>query len=455
MGTTPATPDGNEPSAGSLVHYPASAKGVLDRRFLIFAVRYGTRSLLRNRRRTILTLATVALSASVTILARQYASSAIKLWAESAHDRGLGHVQIHAEGFLENNEVLSADLMFSEDNEQLRRLADDPEVVAISRRLTFEGMVNFKDQNRYVMATAVEPESELAVSPLLFKPGHPGSRDVGAFLVKDGLPSDSEPVVIGRGLADALGVQINDEVTVMSATTSGGLNGVDGVVTGIMDIPVPELSRRAVYLPLERARTLLRSPGLLTEVALRLKGAREDPEVVDHWVSRNAGSFAGQELEMEAWWEIEPIVRNIETIWNTVVGLISFLLYLSATLSVLNIIFLLVAERTTEIGTMMAVGARGRDIRFLFCVEGGIIGVIGGFAGVAGANIVLAILASVGIPVESPFSSGVYMLYPSPSWPFSTVVLLGSVVVCVMAALPPAARAAGVEPVQAFRGQIN
>lgn len=425
------------------------------RKFLVFAVQYGTRSLLRNRRRTILTLATVALSASVTIIARQYASSTIKLWADSAQDRGLGHVQIHAPGFLENNDALRESLMFSENHELLTKISSDSSVEAVSSRLTFEGMISFKDQNQYVLVNAVKPESELAVSPMLFRPGQPGTLDRGEFLPARHLGDDSEPVVIGRGLAEAMGIKLNDEVTVMAATTSGGLNGVDAIVTGIMDIAVPEISRRAVYLPLARARTLLRAPGLLTEVVVRLKDVRTDPKIVDRWVSRNTAEFADSRLELKGWWEIQPIVRNMETIWNTVVGLISFLLYLSATLSVLNIVFLLVAERTTEIGTMMALGARGLDIRILFCVEGGIIGAVGGVVGVLIANVTLAIMAAIGIPLESPFSSGVYLLHPSLSLSFSILVLIGSVLICLLAALPPAARAAGVEPVQAFRGQIS
>ena len=236
----------------------------------------------------------------------------------------------------------------------------------------------------------------------------------------------------------------------MTTTVTGGLNGVDAVVRGIIDVPLPSFSKRAVYMRLDYAQQLLRLPGRVTEAAIRLG----DPDKAESWVAGRAKSFAEQKLELKGWWEIDVIIRRIEMIWNSVVGLISFLLFISSALSVLNIIFLLVAERTVEIGTMMAIGARARDIRILFCIEGAMIGLIGGIAGVVVGNTVVAGMGLVGIPLQSPFSSGVYMLYPQISATLSLAILAGSVLVCVLASLAPAQKAASVEPVKAFRGQI-
>ncbi len=419
---------------------------LVDRRFLAFSIKYGFRSLSRNRRRTMLTIATVMLSAGVTIVTSRYSTAAISLWAQAASDTGLGHAQIHVEGFLKDSESLSESLTFPESSPFMTSLSTDPAISVVAPRLNFEGVISARDQTRYFIGTAVHPELELRVSPALFNPMRPGTLDRGEFIN----PREKAAIVIGRGLAEMLKLDLGDEVTLLTTTVTGGLNGVDGIVRGIIDVPLPSFSKRAVYLRLDYAQQLLRLPGRITEASVRL----HDPAAAESWVATNSPRANSEKLDLKGWWQIDVIIRRIEAIWNSVVGLISFLMFMSSALSVLNIIFLLVAERTVEIGTMMAIGARARDIRILFCIEGAMIGLIGGLSGVIVANLIVATMGAIGIPLQSPFSSGVYVLHPSVSTGLSLAILTSSVIVCVLASLAPAQKAASVEPVKAFRGQI-
>ncbi len=418
----------------------------LDSRFLKFAIKYGFRSLSRNKRRTLLTIATVMLSSGVTIVASRYSTAAINLWAHAASDTGTGHAQIHAEGFLRDSETLTEAITFDESSELMKQYGADPAVAAVAPRLNFEGIISAGDQTRYFLGTAVHPELELQVSPALFNPQRPGTLDRGEFINS----RDRAAIVVGRGLAEMMKLSLGDEVTLLSTTVNGGLNGIDAVVRGIIDVPLPSFSKRVVYLRLDYAQQLLRLPGRITEAVIRLR----DPSLAEVWVANNVAKASLLKLDLQGWWQIEVIIRRIEGIWNSVVGLISFLLFMSAALSVLNIIFLLVAERTVEIGTMMAIGAKARDIRILFCIEGAMIGLIGGVMGVTGANLIVAAMGAIGISLQSPFSSGVYILHPTVSLSLSAGILVGSVVVCVLASIAPAQKAASVEPVKAFRGQI-
>ncbi|MEY4632410.1 MAG: hypothetical protein RIQ81_2530 [Pseudomonadota bacterium] len=422
------------------------AKPGLDRKFWRFAVTYGFRSLARNKRRTTLTIATVVLCAAVTIVTSRYSSAAINLWQEAASDTGLAHAQLHAEGFLKDSESLRQEITFPEDSELLKQMAADPAVESITPRLNFEGIISAGDQTRYFLGNAVDPELELKVSPKLFNPARPGTLDRGVFINS----GEKAAIVVGRGLAEMLNLNLGDEVTLMTSTVTGGLNGVDGVVRGIIDVPLPSFSKRAVYLRVDYAQQLLRLQGRITSAAIRLKDASKSEE----WVARYRQPAASAKMDLKGWWEIDVIIRRIEAIWHSVVGLISFLLFLSSALSVLNIVFLLVAERTIEIGTMMAIGARSRDIRTLFCVEGAMIGFIGGLVGVILANVIVAAMGFFGIELQSPFSTGTYVLHPTVDWKISLAILTGSVLVCVLASIPPAQKAASVEPVKAFRGQI-
>lgn len=112
---------------------------------------------------------------------------------------------------------------------------------------------------------------------------------------------------------------------------------------------------------------------------------------------------------------------------------------------VMNIMLVIVGERTQEIGLRKAVGARSRSIFLQFLAEAiavcGLSGLLGAGLGV-GATQLLAALA----PPEGPFSS------PPVLAPFTVVVIVASLVlVGIVAGVAPAVRAARIPPAEALR----
>jgi putative ABC transport system permease protein len=109
-----------------------------------------------------------------------------------------------------------------------------------------------------------------------------------------------------------------------------------------------------------------------------------------------------------------------------------------------------ILERRREIGIMKATGASDRDVRILFFVEAGAMGMLGGILGTAlgwiigrainfGANIYFQ---RIGIPREK--------LWAVPWWlVFSAIGV--ALVVSLLSGLYPASRAARLDPVQALR----
>jgi putative ABC transport system permease protein len=174
----------------------------------------------------------------------------------------------------------------------------------------------------------------------------------------------------------------------------------------------------------------------------------------DLWVASKKPDIKGFGAELRGWWEIDTIIRNVEKIWSSIIGVIAFLLFVSAGISVLNIIFMVVAERTIEIGTLMAIGAKAADIRRLFTCEAAIIGVVGGIGGIFVGNLVVVVMGLIGVPFDSPFSSGFITVYPKVNVFETLVVFIGAIAICLVAAFFPARKAAKVEPVRAFKGQV-
>jgi len=133
-------------------------------------------------------------------------------------------------------------------------------------------------------------------------------------------------------------------------------------------------------------------------------------------------------------------------------GVIGMIALLTASLGIVNTMVMSISERRREIGILKSLGADDSDVRRLFLVESGIIGLIGTAFGVLFgwiATRILAVIASAylwnqGLP-EMEF-------FALPPWLVLIAVSVG-IGVSVLAGTYPAARAARVDPVQALRGE--
>jgi putative ABC transport system permease protein len=131
-------------------------------------------------------------------------------------------------------------------------------------------------------------------------------------------------------------------------------------------------------------------------------------------------------------------------------GIFGSLALAVASLGIVNTLVMAILERRREIGIMKALGASDFDVKKLFFVEAGVMGVVGGLLGITigwligrviniGTNMYMA---NRDIPAQN---------YWIVSWWLVALALGFSVVVSLLAGMYPAARAAKLDPVQALR----
>jgi putative ABC transport system permease protein len=129
-------------------------------------------------------------------------------------------------------------------------------------------------------------------------------------------------------------------------------------------------------------------------------------------------------------------------------GLVGAFTLFIAGVGVANIMYVVVKERTQEIGIKLALGARRRHIMAQFLFEAMTIAVSGGLAGLA-----IAALIVIGVdaipPQENPAMQ--YILSPKLSWPIALICVGILIGVGLIAGLLPARRAAAVDPVESLR----
>jgi len=135
---------------------------------------------------------------------------------------------------------------------------------------------------------------------------------------------------------------------------------------------------------------------------------------------------------------------------DLLLGLFASLALAVATLGIVNTLVMAILERRREIGVLKALGAADSDVKRLFFVEAGVMGLIGGIAGVIlGWLIGRALTLATNIYLKRQELPGVE-ISSVPLW----LVLFGigfAIAVSLVAGLYPASRAAKLNPVEALR----
>jgi putative ABC transport system permease protein len=174
---------------------------------------------------------------------------------------------------------------------------------------------------------------------------------------------------------------------------------------------------------------------------------------------KNGGSDASQYIDANSDFVVitqQYILTRVDQIMNvirtyiTAIALISLLI---GGVGIANIMYATVTERTREIGTMMAIGAKRRDILQLFLYQSTIIGLFGGLIGcilgATGSWFVVDLLNRNIQNLGGAFSTGSIQVAYAPAW-FIIASVVG-ILIGVAAGMFPARKAAKMDPVVALR----
>lgn len=226
------------------------------------------------------------------------------------------------------------------------------------------------------------------------------------------------------------------------------------------------MSGAAVYVPLRAAKQWTidhRNP--MGEVALRL--ARQSGQL---GAEQTEGYFSAvvrvndpvaltpvrarlTELGFGSFSIVDELdqLRTVFLILDSVLGLLGGISLLVASFGIANTMIMSILERTREIGIMKAIGAEDREIKLIFFVEAAVIGVTGGVLGTLAAWAVDGIANRLAYRfVLKPQGASFVDFFSLPPW-LSASAILFAVVISILAALYPAARAARIDPVRALR----
>lgn len=144
-------------------------------------------------------------------------------------------------------------------------------------------------------------------------------------------------------------------------------------------------------------------------------------------------------------------IRTIFLIIDSVLGLLGGISLLVASFGIANTMIMSILERTREIGIMKAIGAEDREIKLIFFFEAAVIGLTGGVMGSLVAWGIDGIANRLAYRfILKPQGASFVDFFSLPPYLWLGAILF-ALVVSILAALYPAARAARIDPVRALR----
>ena len=405
-------------------------------------IKIAFRNLYRQKRRSILTMGIVAFGVLSVLLFTATAGSFKNFMISEITDSMLGHIQIHAKGYVSSLDNLPLDRTIkAKQLKELESILDQiPEIEYYTYRILLGGMVSNYLESTSAKFSAIIPAKESKVAPLL------KDRLIqGNFLNKGEILL---PDVITKGFKSKIG----DDIVLVATNADGSVNGQPLKISGIMESVVGPTGKYG-YIHFDDAKSILRmNETEVSEVAIRIKNFN-DLEKVNSILNKRLESIKNKKgqpvFEVHTWEQLSPFY-NIAKMIDMMSLFIKVILIGIVLVSIMNVMIMAVYERTKEIGAISAMGTLPSKIRWMFLFEGLFLGILGSVIGVIASMIAIFIVNISHITVAFGRNSNI-LLQPEVSLAQILLTALIVIVVAIIAVLEPAFKASKLEPIEALR----
>lgn len=358
------------------------------------------RNTMRNRRRSLVTLAIAATGTAAALLGGGFALYTYESLAQ-ASARDTGHLVLAAPGQFEGTDSMPLEHGLAGRAALTRELLAHPRVTRVLPRLQFSGLVSNGDKSEIFLGTGVDARQEFLVKGPFMKleAGElldAGDAGPGAAAPNAGAPQRGPGIVLGKGLARILNARPGSSLTLMSTTTAGSLNAIDVTVTGIVSSGIADIDKRLAMVELATAQELLVTDKV-SYLSVYLDELAYSDTVAGTWRSQYAGK-----LEVRTWLDQAIFYQSVKGLYNRIFGFLGAILLAIVLFATTNTLSMAVLERTREIGTLRAMGTTPGEVTRLFTLEGFVLGAGGAVLGMALAGAVAMALLVLGIQMPPP-----------------------------------------------------
>lgn len=314
----------------------------------------------------------------------------------------------------------------------IKLLKQDEQVVGVAPRLTAQVFYTFSssDINGSVVGVDILEEEKLF-----------NLKDKMVYGEITDLLALNNGLIMGKGLAKKLSVDVNERVNITS--TTGGQFQMK--VVGIFATGIAAIDDQQSYSTITTAQRLLqKTPDYITDINVNLK----DVEQAEMLAQDYATQF---NVHAEDYNTANAQIKVGEVMRNSITYSVAITLLIVAGFGIYNILNMMIYEKMDDIAILKATGFSGSDVKRIFISQALIIGVVGGLLGLA-----IGWLMSFGIS-KVPFETNEVITMTHMPVLFDPLYygigITFALVTTFFAGYLPAAKASKIDPVEIIRGK--
>ncbi len=455
------------------------------------------RNLLRNRRRSLMTLVAMVLGLTTVLLFGGFIRD-ITYGMQGDFVRRTGHLQIQHQDYFRFGSGNPAAYGMAGYQKIVALVENDPTlasmITVVTPTLQFSGIAgNFSagvSRTVYISGVDVDGQSRMRkwndykqrdLSRRLSLSGSAADTAVigtgvarvlqlcAALKVPDCAPESIKPEAAGEALPDDIADLAGATAAPKPAATSSGLPRLEILAANSRGAPnvaavnvmhaefqgVKELDDAYVGLHLSQAQKLVfgASPPQATAIQVQLHHTAQIPAARERLEELLRTTLKDEPLAVVDYETLNPFYGQTLSMFAAIFGFIAVLIGAIVLFTVANTMSMAVVERTAEIGTLRAIGRRRKGIRAMFVSEGLVLGCFGALLGIAAALLLAWVINQLELTWTPPGRNEAVALAVRVAGEHAMMMVSAIVLIIVAAlsAIVPAARAARMNIVDALR----
>lgn len=316
------------------------------------------------------------------------------------------------------------------------------EVSAITKRITFGGIIYQDEVYNPVKILGVDPENERNINTLL-------EVIYGDYFTDSGV----NEIVLSKDLAEKLNVDLGDEIDILTSTPDGDLSADKFFLSAIVRVKGVDIYTGGyAMIPLKKAQELIEYQNGVNSISIRLA---KDVNV-DNFKIKLQKEFeqADINLRVDTYQDIGGIFNSLQKLIRYVQHLGNTVLFIVIIIGIVNSILMSVFERTREIGTVLAIGTTPSQVLSFFLMEMIILTVLSLGVGLSIGSFMVLTTAKTGISGFNPTIAMIWgggTLYPKLLIRDIVEVFTLLLIVSIIGTLYPAFYASRKNPIDALR----
>ena len=382
---------------------------------------------------TVISVLGVLLGVAVLIIVLSVMSGFDEMWRDKILSFN-AHITVTSYGIIDEEQPI------------VERIAKVPGVTGAAPYVQGLVFIQFQDRVYTPMVRGVDPVRERTVSKI------PECMVAGKFDV------ENDQVVIGSDLAQRLGISVGDKVLVYSPENFVNPDEIrlpeELTVAGLFEVGMWEFDVGFMITSIEKARELY----AMEQGAHAIQVMTDDPYRPER-VATAIHEALGLDYDVETWMQQNrQLFAALRVEKNMMFFLLIFITVVAA-FGITNTLITVTVQKTHEIGLLKALGFSSGSIMRVFFWQGWIQGLIGTVAGTGFGLLVLKYRNGLMYALNRRFHlelfpKELYRLSEIPaviSWTDIAIVAGSVMIICTLAGIVPAYRAARLDPVSALR----